>query len=95
MANNPRPALDEFTGEHGDSPGSGGDGDIPRILFADLGFRGAGWDVVDGRPVVVVDKSLSGKDLTRYLLLALNDVCSQFARFRQQGCVERPYIASA
>lgn len=91
MAQKLRPAAVDH--QVSDSLGGGGDGDIPRIIVADLGFPGAGWDVVDGRPVVVVDESLSGKDITRYLAVALNDIYD-FVRFRNQGCAEVAYTAT-
>lgn len=48
----------------------------PRIIVADLGFKGAGWDRVDGQPVIVLDESLSEQDRRRFLTVALNDIDS-------------------
>jgi hypothetical protein len=90
MAHKLRPRDDTSDGD-----GTGGDGgDVPRVLFTDLGFRGAGWDIVDGRPVIVVDESLSSQDKTRYLAVAMNDIYARFARFRSHGGAGTAYTAT-
>lgn len=52
------------------------DDPVPRVVVRDLGFRGAGWVVVDGQPVVVIDESLSELDRRRYLVAIMNDLRS-------------------
>jgi len=66
-------------------------GPIPRVMVAELGYWGAGWDDVDGAPVIVVDKSVSEPDKARYVATATDLIRSEYARRRSRADAETAY----
>lgn len=58
-----------------DDRATGGDDDAgPRVMVRDMGFPGAGWAMVDGEPVVVIDQSMSELDRRRFLVAIVDDL---------------------
>jgi hypothetical protein len=66
-------------------------GGIPVVLTAPLGYPGAWWDTVEGRPVIVVDDAVTEADRVRFVAAAVRDIRSVYARRLSHGDTEAVY----